>query len=148
MQTRAPWDEIASEANRTQSAERDRANMPHWDPLRALANQNRRMEKRLPLVVPIRVHGLGLANQYFSERTFTLDVSERGCRFTLRTELQPGMVVGISLTSPNPGEQSDGKAMYEIAWVVQRKEGWEVGARRKDRKNIWGVTFPEPERME
>jgi hypothetical protein len=137
------WESLADEVTRAQEEARARGTMPHWDPLRVLASLDRRAEKRIPLVFPIRIQGLAPGSGFFSELTFTLDVSESGCRFATRTQLLRGCVVAISIASCESTEGPPEKALYEVAWATRREDGWEVGARRLGKKNIWSVQFPE-----
>jgi hypothetical protein len=144
MPTVTHWEELADEVTRAQAEARVQGAMPHWDPLRVMASLDRRSEKRIPLVFPIRLQGLAPGEGYFSELTFTLDVSENGCRFATRTRLFRGCVVAISVAPRDGSDAPSEKALYEVAWTSRRDNGWEVGARRLEQKNIWNVTFPEP----
>lgn len=143
MQSPITWESLADEVSRAQAEARVADSMPHWNPLRVLASLNRRSEKRVPLVFPIRIEGLSQKEGFFSELTFTVDVSENGCRFGTCQRLHRGCVVAISL-SPRDGRGArPEKALYEVAWANRRDGGWEVGARRLEKKNIWGLAFPE-----
>jgi len=143
MQIETQWEELAAEVRGAH--EEPDGWLPHWSPLRTLASLDRRSEKRHTLVFPIRVHGFDRDNQYFTQKTFTLDVSPGGCRFVLDTEVQRGSVVAVSPFPRSTGDAQMHKALYEVMWVEATNDGWEVGARSLDRKNIWGVTFPEPQ---
>lgn len=143
MQTATLWEELADEVTRAQGEARAQGTMPHWDPLRVMASLDRRTEKRVPLVFPIRIQGLAPGEGYFTELTFTLDVSESGCRFATRTRLFRGCVVAISVAPRDGSDTPSEKALYEVAWATRRNDGWEVGARRLEKKNIWNVAFPE-----
>ena len=143
MQTATCWESLADEVTRAQDEARIHGTMPHWDPLRVLASLNRRAEKRVPLVFPIRIQGLAPGDGFFAELTFTLDVSEHGCRFATRTRLYRGCVVAISVASREGSVSPSEKALYEVAWSTRRDDGWEMGARRLEKKNIWGMAFPE-----
>lgn len=138
------WENLADEVTRAQEEARLHGSMPHWDPLRVLASLDRRSEKRIALVFPIRVQGLAPGDGFFSELTFTLDVSENGCRFAAHTRLFRGCVVAIAVAPREGGDRPGESALYEVAWASRSGEGWEVGARRLENKNIWGMAFPEP----
>ena len=143
MPTATCWEELADEVTRAQAEARVQSTMPHWDPLRIMASLDRRAEKRVPLVFPIRIQGLAPGEGYFAELTFTLDVSQSGCRFAARTGLFRGCVVAISVAPRDGSESPSEKALYEVMWASRREDGWEVGARRLEKKNIWNVAFPE-----
>lgn len=144
MGSMTQWEEIAAEVTSAlgQAASSSENSTPRWSPWRVLASLDRRSEKRFPLVYPVRVHGFDCGNNYFSERTFTLDISENGCRLVLHTAVQPGSVLAVTVAPSQACAPPSEKALFEVMWVNRRGEGWEVGARRLDRKNIWGVTFP------
>jgi hypothetical protein len=140
--TLTDWDELASEVELATQQDLHASDMPHWDPLRVLASLDRRREKRIAMVFPIRVYGFDGERAYFDEKSFTLDISARGCRFLLSRELAPGSVVALAAVNRLNGETSRVKALYEVAWTECGANGWEVGARLLDRKNIWGVALP------
>lgn len=143
MRTATRWEELADEVTRAQAEARVHGTMPHWDPLRVMASLDRRAEKRVPLVFPIRILGLAPGEGFFNELTFTLDVSENGCRFATRIRLFRGCVVAISVAPRAGSDAPSEKALYEVVWSSRRDDGWEVGARRLEKKNIWNVAFPE-----
>jgi len=143
MPSSPSWENLAEEVTRAHEEGRVHGSMPHWDPLRVLASLDRRSEKRLPLVFPIRIQGLAPGTGFFSELSFTLDVSENGCRFGMQARLLRGCVLAISLAPRDGSEASPEKALYEVAWVSQRDGGWEVGTRRLEKKNLWGMAFPQ-----
>lgn len=144
MPVETQWDEIAAEISNTNHRETQGGGLPHWSRLSTLASLDRRSEKRYAMVFPIRVHGFDCENHYFSQKTFTLDISAGGCRFALDTEVQRGSVVAVSSIPRDSTEAPVQKALYEVMWSVKTTRGWEVGARSMDRKNIWGMNFPEP----
>jgi len=145
MPVETHWEELAAEVRELRRPETTDGWLPHWSPLQTLASLDRRGEKRLALVFTVRVHGFDCENHYFSQRTFTLDVSVGGCRFVLATKVQRGSVVAVSIVPRDAVNAPPQKSLYEVMWVEASDDGWEVGARSMDRKNIWGVTFPEPQ---
>jgi len=59
--------------------------------------KERRRGRRARLVLPIEVSGIDEAEGIFCERTFTNDISEKGCSFHVSHSLEPGDMVAIKL---------------------------------------------------
>jgi hypothetical protein len=109
----------------------------HWETIvpeekktSALHLVERRTEKRILVHVPVEVNGVNSAGQSLSEKTFIEDVSDLGCRFSLRGLLHQGDTVTVRILGPTgeslPGEES---RYYEIIWVAPKKQGVTVGAK-------------------
>ena len=114
-----------------------------WESLIALAREERRSGRRVPLTFPIEVTGLDNSRRLFVERTVTLDVSEAGCRFRLKTPVVSGEVVAIRLlTRLDPDHEASRPLLFEIAWVEQASEGWTAGAKKLQPERMWQVHFP------
>lgn len=102
-----------------------------WQALSLAVREDRREGKRVPLALPIEVSGFGRTAGLFFERTMTLDDSEAGCRFQVKTPLERGDVIAIRLLSGQKHEPSAGKpVLFQIMWSIREPEGWAVGALR------------------
>lgn len=112
------------------------------------ANLDRRREQRLSLRFPVEVSGFDREGKFFTERTTTEDISEHGCRFCLKVELEPNAVVALKLINP-PGPLSNTEriVLYQTARVEKTEEGLIVGAAKLQSENMWCVSFPEPKRI-
>jgi hypothetical protein len=120
-----------------------------WQALSLEVREDRRQGKRVPLALPIEVSGFDRTARLFFERTMTLDVSEAGCRFQLKTPLERGDMVAIRLLSGQKDEPSAGKpVLFQIMWSIREPEGWTVGALRLQPENIWHVALPSSESPE
>ena len=116
----------------------------NWQELSDAARRDRRLEKRVSLVFPIEISGLDLAGGFFSERSRTWNISERGCRFALRTELRPGSIVAIRVINREPKDGPGSKALlYQIEWVRKEEGRWVMGASSMQGRGLWNVAFPE-----
>ncbi len=115
----------------------------NWEELSVEASRDRRREKRIPLVFPIEVSGFDRYGRFFSERTVTADVSESGCRFPLKTEVERGAVVAIKLVSRHTNRtQPDRPLLFKVARVVEESKGWTLGAAKLQPESLWCIAFP------
>jgi hypothetical protein len=120
-----------------------------WQALSLEVGEDRRQGKRAPLALPIEVSGFDRTARLFLERTMILDVSAAGCRFQLKTPLERGDVVAISLLSGQEDELSAGKpVLFRIMWSIREAEGWTVSALRLQPENIWQAALPSSESPE
>jgi len=114
-----------------------------WAELTKLAMEDRRKGKRVPLAFPIEVSGFDRTGRHFSEATKTSDISEAGCRFRIKAQLEPGEVVAIKLITRGNGLAPASKALlFQIVWVSRHPDCWEVGALKLQPENIWHMSFP------
>jgi len=115
----------------------------NWEELSAEASRDRRREKRIPLVFPIEVSGFDRNGRFFSERTITADVSEGGCRFQLKTEVERGSVVAIKLVSRHTNRlQPERPLLFKVSRVVEESNGWTLGAAKLQPESLWCIAFP------
>jgi hypothetical protein len=88
----------------------------------------RQSEPRYPLAVHIEVDGIDRCGQPFCEKTFTINVSHRGCRFMLHRELAKDSIVAIRVVSTLSGDPPHPQfVMFQIMYTKQEKEGWVMG---------------------
>ena len=117
--------------------------LTEWEALSRQVMQDRRKGKRVPLAFPIEVSGLDRSGRMFSEKTSTCDISEVGCRFLVKTQLERGDVVAIKLISRTNGHAPESKPLlFQIVWVNCEADGWAVGALQLQKENLWHVAFP------
>ena len=91
---------------------------------------NRRSEKRILVNVPIEVTEMNAEGRSVTERTFIEDVSDLGCRFSMRAPVRQGDTVAVRILGPNGSSLPDQEARYyEIMWVAPKQQGAAVGAR-------------------
>lgn len=115
----------------------------NWKELTEEALKDRRRGRRTQLVFPIEVSGLDRAGRIFCERTFTINVSEKGCSFHLSQPLPRGDVVAIKLVSGPDARSPNNKPMlFQICWIAQEKDGWMAGVIKLQPENFWPAVFP------
>ena len=108
----------------------------------------RRQSKRLPFAFQIEISGRDSTGTEFHDRTLTTDISERGCRFDLLRQLNPGGFVKIRLVDQQASgsPQWEDQPLFEVVCVTPSEHGWSIGARQLQSKAPWPVTFPHPKK--
>jgi len=105
--------------------------------------KERRRGRRARLVLPIEVSGIDEAEEIFCERTFTNDISEKGCSFHVSHSLEPGDMVAIKLLAgPDPHSPENKPLLFQICWIAHEKYGWMVGVLKLHGENFWPAVFP------
>ena len=114
-----------------------------WEELSQEALKDRRKGKRVPLAFPIEVSGFDPTGRLFAECTTTSNISESGCRFQVKTQLERGDVVAIKLLSRrNDLAPASKPLLFQIVWVAREAEGWTAGALQLESENLWHMAFP------
>ncbi|GEM_PF-1011647 len=117
--------------------------LTEWEALSREANQDRRKGKRVTLAFPIEISGFDRRGRLFRDSTTTCDISELGCRFRVKTQLERGDVVAIKLIRRTNGQAPERKPLlFQIAWVAREADGWVAGALMLQPDNFWNMTFP------
>jgi hypothetical protein len=90
----------------------------------------RRAYQRFLLHSPIELSGVEASGRQFAERSYVEDVSELGCRFTLRSPVERGGILGVEPLGPE-GEKlaDDFPRLFVIIWVKPKGDRFTVGAR-------------------
>jgi hypothetical protein len=104
----------------------------------------RRAERRILVNVPVEVTEINGEGRHITERTFIEDVSDFGCRFSTRGQVQQGDTVSVKPIGPNgralPGEEPH---LYEIMWVARKEHSSTVGARLLQGEKLANIKFPQ-----
>lgn len=116
----------------------------NWEELSFEASKDRRRESRLSLSFPIEVCGFNRFGRFFTERTITQDISDGGCKFRLRLEIEKEAVLAIRIITRRNGKETDSRpALFQVMWVEKRPEGWILGTMKLQPVTLWPVEFPE-----
>jgi hypothetical protein len=116
----------------------------NWEELSREANKDRRRESRVALTFPIEVCGFNRLGRFFTERTTTSDISDGGCKFRLRTEIEREAVLAIRVIARRNGKEIDFRpTLFQVMWLEKRPEGWMMGTMKLQRVALWPVEFPE-----
>jgi len=90
----------------------------------------RRAEPRILVHVPVEVTKVGGEGQPFTERTFIEDVSDFGCRFSIRVPVQQGDKVTVKPMGPGGNSLRDEEPrLFEVMWVARNDRTFTVGVR-------------------
>lgn len=102
------------------------------------AVRDKRGEPRAHLKVRIEVSGFNRYGRYFSEKTSTVDVSDGGCRFDLRTEVDEKSVIAIRLIEIKYGRELNTRPwLFQINWLQAQPRGWTLGASKLQPGRVW-----------
>ena len=103
----------------------------------------KRAERRVLVHMPVEVTEIDGAASSMKERTFIEDVSDFGCRFSTRGQVQQGDTIAVKILGSHgnilPGEESH---FYEVMWVAAKERGFIVGARLITGEKLANVKFP------
>jgi len=100
---------------------------------------DRRRSERLLLTIPIRVEGVDVKGQAFSENTRTLVINRQGARIQLKRRVPLGATLAITTLTGNR------KGKFRLVGPTQplSAEGGEWGVECLDEQgNPWGIGFP------
>lgn len=114
-----------------------------WEILSREVTRDRRKGKRVNLRFPIEVSGFNPQGVLFAENTETTDISESGCRFTLKEFVVRGDVIAIKLRNRQGEDRDSAHAeLFQVIWRAQDGELWLVGALKLRNDKFWEVSFP------
>lgn len=90
--------------------------------------------------IPLRIEvcAFDRFGRFFSEATETADISESGCKFTLRTEIPTDSVIAIRVVNDrNPGMQPASSMLFRVVRIEKTSGGWVVGASKLQHGDDW-----------
>jgi PilZ domain len=119
-----------------------------WDELKIDANRERRQEPRSIRKVPIEVCGFNRHGRFFSEKTTTFDVSDGGCRFLLRTDVEKESVVAIRVITRRNGQETDSRpVLFQVNWSKELPDGFTLGASKLQPGAMWAADLSATEKV-
>jgi hypothetical protein len=119
----------------------------NWGELSTEASHDRRKERRIPLAFPIEVSGFDTNGKFFAERSVTMDISENGCKFQLKSQVERSSVLALKVFHRNgSGSFPERPLLFRVARVIQEDDGWTLGAVKLQPESIWCVAFPSPKK--
>jgi hypothetical protein len=90
----------------------------------------RRRDARIIVNVPVEITRIDETGHEITERTFVEDVSDFGCRFSIRGTVKKGDTVAIRLLAQDGKSLSDDPVKhFEVMWAAHRASRLIVGAR-------------------
>jgi hypothetical protein len=115
-----------------------------WEELAAETNTDRRHQPRINAKYPIEVCGFSRHGRYFTERTFTMDVSDGGCKLRLRNEIEKGSVVAIRVITRRHGQESDTRpVLFHVNWFQAMSTNWTLGVSKLQAGAPWCASAPQ-----
>jgi hypothetical protein len=101
-------------------------------------NQDRRLEPRADLRIPVEVCGFNRHSRFFSERTFTVNVSSGGCRLLLHAEVDEETILAVRLIQRRMGREIDTRpTLFQVVWLEGQANGWTLGASKVQSGIVW-----------
>lgn len=90
----------------------------------------RRAYKRLFLHSQVEITGVDQSGLQFAEHAAVEDVSDLGCRFSIRGAVKGGSILGVKPLGPEGENLSDEfPRLFVVIWVKHKGTRWAVGAR-------------------
>jgi hypothetical protein len=97
-----------------------------------------RREHRIASAIRVEVCGFNPRGRFFTERTLTSNISDSGCHFQLRMEVENKSVVALRIIGHRNGCETDSQP---ILFLVERIEpqsgGWSLGVSKLQSGPVW-----------
>jgi hypothetical protein len=122
--------------------------LTNWAELATETRNERRRQPRVNVKCPIEVCGFSRHGRYFTERTFTMDVSDGGCRLRLRNEVEKESVVAIRVITRRHGQESDARpVLFRVDWFQAMPTTWTLGVSKLQAGAAWCASMPPEEKL-
>jgi hypothetical protein len=104
----------------------------------ALAELGLQRAERFALQLSIEVCGFDRCGRFFTERSETCDLSDGGCKFYLRTEVDREAVVALRVIE-RFDRRGNGAApvLFQVANMERGASGWTLGALKLRAEDSW-----------
>jgi len=88
----------------------------------------------------IEVCGFDRCGRFFTERSETCDVSDGGCKFYLRTEVEREAVVALRVIERHD-QRGNGAApvLFQVSHMERGSSGWTLGALKLRTEDSWPI---------
>jgi hypothetical protein len=104
----------------------------------AMAELPTQRPQRTALRLSIEVCGFDRCGRFFTERSETCDVSDAGCKFYLRTEVDREAVVALRVLERYDNRGSGAPPMlFQVARIEHEPTGWALGALKLHADDLW-----------
>ena len=104
----------------------------------ALAEFGSQRLERIARKLSIEVCGFDRCGRFFTERSETCDVSDGGCKFYLRTEVEREAVVALRVIERYDQRGSDAApVLFQVAHIERESSGWTLGALKLRPDDSW-----------
>ncbi len=94
------------------------------------SQHERRSDARIVVNIPVEITTIYHIGEAITERTIIEDVSDYGCRFTMRGAIRKGDTVSVKLLAEDGVSLMNEPAkLFEVMWIARGPEFVVVGAR-------------------
>lgn len=102
-----------------------------------------RREPRFLIRLEIEVCGVSPDSQPFRVRTFTMDISEWGCRFEMPFGIQRNSIFTVQALKDDKGEPAEcTPVMFQAVRTLEFRDHWEIAAWKMAAEKVWPVELP------
>jgi hypothetical protein len=103
-----------------------------------LAELGLQQAERFALQLSIEVCGFDRCGRFFTERSETCDISDGGCKFYLRTEVDREAVVALrAIERYNQRGNGAAPVLFQVANMERGPNGWTLGALKLRAEDSW-----------
>jgi hypothetical protein len=104
----------------------------------ALAELGSQRPERIASQLSIEVCGFDRCGRFFTERSETCDVSDGGCKFYLRTEVEREAVVALRVIERSERRgNAAAPVLFQVAHMERGSSGWTLGAFKLRADDSW-----------
>jgi len=122
--------------------------LSNWQELTTESGSERHHQPRVQMQYPIEVCGFSRHGRYFAERSFTLDVSDGGCKFRLHNEVEKGSVLAIRVITRRHGQETDARpVLFQVNWFLAAAPTWTLGVSKLQAGAAWCASMPQAEKF-
>src|SRR5271156_5401181 len=109
----------------------------------ALAELGLQRAERFALQLSIEVCGFDRCGRFFTERSETCDISDGGCKFYLRTEVDREAVVAMRVIE-RYDQRGYGSApvLFQVTRIERESSGWSLGALKLHAQDLGPIRPP------
>jgi hypothetical protein len=105
----------------------------------------RRGEPRTPLKFSVEVCGFDATGHLFTERTVTCDVTNSGCKFHLRVEVENNSVMAIRVIQHFNCREIDSRPiLFQVVRIEHEFGGQALGVSKLQAERLRCAGFPQP----
>ncbi|HSY59478.1 MAG TPA: hypothetical protein VK795_07960 [Terriglobales bacterium] len=102
------------------------------------ATRHPRREQRIASAIRLEVCGFNPYGRFFTERTLTSNISDSGCQFQLRVEVEKKSVVALRVIGHRNGCELDSRPiLFQVERVEPQSGGWSLGLSKLQSGPVW-----------
>ncbi len=110
----------------------------HFEEVAHVACKYPRREQRIASAFRVEVCGFNRHGRFFTERTLTSNVSDSGCQFRLRIEVEEKSVVALRVIGHVHGCESDSRpTLFQVERIEPQANGWTLGVSKLQSVPVW-----------